>query len=161
MVNVPILSSGCRNYSNRRKAGNVCPFPRAQAGTDRLPLMMARSVTLSSSCNSTRTHKTQAKVFTHFSLLPHNMRGQCAWGGGGGFSILTAWWTNLSFSLLVLPQSSTLSFLMAAGSCEEGGWGLLGCIGHSGAGLKSKHLGWRGKWHDNIQLGLLIGFFSF
>lgn len=169
VVNVPILFSDCRSYSNRRKAGNVCLFPQAQAGTDRLPPMMARSVTLlSSSCNSIRTHITQAKVFTHFSLLPHNTRGQCAWarkgkggGGGGEFGILTAWWTNLSFSLLVLPQSLYTSFLMATGSCEEGGWGLLGCRGHSGAGLKSKHLGWRGKWHDNIQLGLLIGLFSF
>lgn len=106
VVNVPILFSGCRNYPNRRKAGNVCQFPQAQAGTDRLPLMMARSVSLSSSCNSIRTHITQAKVFTHFSLLPHNMRGQCAWRGRGGeFSILTAWSTNLSFSLPILPQS--------------------------------------------------------
>lgn len=41
----PLSPSGCRTYSSRRKAGSVCLSLPAQVGTDRPPLMTARSVT--------------------------------------------------------------------------------------------------------------------
>lgn len=151
MAAVPIVFSGCRNYSNRRKAGNVCRFPRAQAGTDRLPLMMARSVTLSSHPLEHTKHKHRCLTTSvcWLTACRGSVDGVGRGGRGGEFSILTAWWTNLSFSLLVLPQS-LYTFLPDGNRKLRGRWvGLLGCWGHSGASLKSKHLGWRGKWHDN------------
>lgn len=76
--------------------------------------------------------------------------------GGGEVSILTHWWTNLSFSLLVLPQS--LYTFLPVGSRKL--WGRL--VGPAGMQV----------WDLNIldggesgtiasSRGLLIGLFSF
>lgn len=79
MVNVPFLSSGCRNYSNRRKVGNVCQSPRAQAGTGRLLLMMARSVTSSS-------HTVPCKGVYPLGIFCFVVLTTCGAGRGGGQS---------------------------------------------------------------------------
>lgn len=85
MVHGAFTFSGCRNYSNKKKAGSVCPSPQAQADTGRLLLTRARSVTSSSlsSCSTLTTHiQFLAKVFTPLAfvaLLPSHV-GHGGWG---------------------------------------------------------------------------------
>lgn len=166
MVSVLFLFPGCRNYSNRRKAGSVCQCPQAQAGTGRPLLMMARSGASSSSSSSCNTHAVFIPL-AFFCCCPHNMWGRKgkAWGGGGEFSILAACWTKVSFTLLIPPHrlytllpdaSRNLGTLVAA----VGGGGV--CCPAQGFSAQA----WNYKYcilelGESCMCGLLIGFFSF